>query len=236
MKIIFLIIISITFLLSSSDYILVEEYYANNLSSKEKFNNFSKIVADTKSKKLDITQNKTLKIYMVYPGNQISDYWRRSKISFEKRMQELGIKYELHDHFTKPDAEISKQAEILFEALREDTDYLIFTLDVDKHYKFISNILLRKKPKLILQNITTPLKSFRENQPFLYVGFDHDIGSKILADQYIKEVGKDGNYAVLYGTEGYISYMRGDTFINYLNKNSNLKMVDSYYTNVNKEK
>ena len=236
MKVLVLILIGITFLFSSNDYILVEDYYANNLSSKEKFNGFSKVVADIESKKLDITQNKTLKIYMVYPGDQISDYWRRSKISFEKRMQEMGIKYELYDHFSKPDVEISKQAEILFEALSEDTDYLIFTLDVDKHYKFISNILLRKKPKLILQNITTPLKSFRENQPFLYVGFDHEIGSKLLANQFMKEVGKDGNYAVLYGTKGYVSYMRGDSFINYLNKNSNLKLVDSYYTDVSKEK
>lgn len=235
MKTIFLLLFGITFLFSSEQYILVDDYY-NNTNSKSKFDKFSKLVSSENGEKVAITQKKPLKIYMVYPGNQISDYWRRSKVSFEKRMSELGIKYELHDFFTKPSIELSKQAQALFEALSSDTDYLIFTLDINKHFKFVSNIIYRKKPKLILQNITTPLKSLRENQPFLYVGFDHETGAKILADQYIKEIGKEGKYAVLYGSKGYVSYMRGERFISYLNNKTNLKMVDSYYTDFNKQK
>ena len=57
-----------------------------------------------------------------------------------------------------------------------------------------------------------------------------------MAKQYINEVGKKGKYAVLYGTKGYVSAMRGDTFISYMNKNTDLEMVDSYYTDFNKEK
>ncbi len=236
MKTLIFILMACSLLLSSDKYYLVDEYYKANPSGKPAFNAFSDLVSDIKIQKLKKKQSKPLKIYMVYPGDQISDYWRRSKDSFEKRMKEIGVEYELYDHFTKPSIEVSKQAKVLFEALSNDTDYLIFTLDVNKHYKFISNLLFRKKPKLLLQNITTPLKSFRQNQPFLYVGFDHATGSKVLAEQYIKEVGTNGNYAVLYGTKGYVSYMRGDTFIDHMSKNTNLKMVASYYTDFNKEK
>ena len=235
MKVIGYILFIPIVLLATNDYILVNEYYDSNKVEKSNFEKFSNIVSKN-GKQIEFKQKKPVKIYMVYPGEQVSDYWRRSKSSFEARLKELGIKYELKDHFSKPSIEMNKQAKALFEALNSDVDYLIFTLDVKKHLKFINTILNRKKPKLILQNITTPLKSLKNNQPFLYDGFDHAIGARILAKEYIKQIGKKGSYAVLYGTTGYVSYMRGDTFIDYLNKNSQLKMVDSYYTDFNKQK
>ena len=222
-------------LFAEDDYILADEYYKDNLQQQKAFKSFSRLVS-TDGKKLAAKQSKPIKIYMVYPGEQISDYWRRSKKSFEYRLKELGIKYELFDYFTKPSVEITKQAKALFKALSDDTDYLIFTLDAKKHFKFVSTVLHRQKPKLILQNITTPLKAFKNKQPFLYDGFDHATGSELLADEFINQVGKKGKFAVLYGPKGYVSYMRGDKFISYITNKTDLKMVESYYTDFNKEK
>lgn len=223
-------------LLSDNQYTLVDEYYSENKSQQTVFKKFSKIVS-SHGEKIDIKQQKPVKIYMIYPGNQVSDYWRRSKSSFEARLNEIGIKYELVDYFTKPGVvEIREQAEALYEALRNDIDYLVFTLDAKKHLKFVNTILNKGTPKLILQNITTPLKSLNTNQPFLYDGFDHSIGAKLIADEYIKQVGKNGNYAVLYGSSGYVSHMRGDMFIKEIEKSSDLQLVASYYTDFNKKK
>lgn len=236
MKKILLIILCIPYiLLSDSQYILVNEYYNEKESQQIFFKKFSEIVSGD-GEKIDIKQEKPIKIYMIYPGNQVSDYWRRSKSSFEARLKEIGVKYELVDYFTKPGIEISEQAKALYEALRNDIDYLVFTLDAKKHLKFVNTILNKGTPKLILQNITTPLKSLQANQPFLYDGFDHSTGAKLIADEYIKQIGTKGNYAVLYGSSGYVSYMRGDMFIKEIEKNSNLKLVDSYYTDFNKVK
>ena len=44
--------------------------------------------------------NKTIKISILYPGNQLSDYWRRSQESFELRMKELNISYEINPQFS----------------------------------------------------------------------------------------------------------------------------------------
>lgn len=233
MRIVTLLIILISFAFSSQ-YILVDKYYSDKIK-KEKYNKFLKTVQDDGTK-ITLKQDRPLKIYMVYPGNQVSDYWRRSKISFEARLKELGISYKLIDHFTKPSVEISKQAYSLLEALQNDTDYLIFTLDASKHLKLVSFILQQKKPKLILQNITTPLKQLEPQQPFLYDGFDHTIGAKYLADEYIRQVGKKGKYAVFYGSVGYVSSMRGDYFIEYISKKSDLELVQSYYIGFNKQK
>ncbi|WP_083568482.1 substrate-binding domain-containing protein [Arcobacter sp. LA11] len=218
---------------NSKDYYQIDEYIS--YSKQERISeNFIKIIQE-KSKAIT-KQNQKIKIVMVYPGNQISDYWRKSKLSFEKRMIELNINYELIDFFTKPAVEIKEQSKHLLKAFKQNADYLIFTLDAKKHTKFIERIISKKRTKLILQNITTPLKKWKNRQPFLYVGFDHSTGSKMLADYYIKETKAEGNYAVLYGSKGYVSFMRGVNFIDYISSKSNLKLIHEYYTDFNKQK
>ncbi|NVJ53861.1 MAG: substrate-binding domain-containing protein [Campylobacteraceae bacterium] len=232
---IFLLLFFITTSLSANnnEYYQVREYLKKN-NQEYIYKEFKQTVKD-KAHALT-KKNKRIKIVLVYPGNQISDYWRKSKVSFEKRLNELNIDYDLIEFFTKPAIEIKEQSKHLMEALKLEPDYLIFTLDTSKHKKFIERIISNKKIKLILQNITTPLKSWGEKQPFLYVGFDHYKGSKLLADYYIKETNKEGNYAVLYGSKGYVSFMRGNKFVDYVRNNSNLKLTDEYYTDLNKEK
>lgn len=236
LKIILIFTFLITHLMADkTKYWLVEEFEKNNPKQKILSHDFNNLVQNS-SVPLGVKQNKVIKIAIVYPGIQASDYWRRSKDSFAKRLNELNIQYELTDHFTKPAVAIKEQAKHLLKAINNDTDYLVFALDAFKHLRFVERILSKKKPKLILQNITTPVKIWGEKQPFLYVGFDHVIGSKLLADYYLQEVGKEGNYAVLYGSNGYVSSMRGDEFIHYMNQKSDLKLKESYYTNFNKEK
>lgn len=234
--IIFIIIGYLSILMAeSSKYYTVDEYL-NKYPTEVKISNTFKKIIKNPSLALQNTNQKILKIVMVYPGNQISDYWRRSKESFEKRLKELNISYVLMDFFTEPGHEIDVQAQQIRKALKHDTDYLIFTLDANKHSRFIERIMAYKSTKIILQNITTPLKKWSDKQAFLYVGFDHYIGSKMLADYYIKKSSNEGNYAVLYGTKGYVSFMRGKKFVHYLKQHSKLKLVAEYYTNMNKEK
>ena len=219
---------------NSSDYYQVDEFLKETNQEKISQNFVKSVHSD--SLPLGFTLNKKVKVMMVYPGDQVSDYWRKSKLSFEKRMLELNIDYKLTDYFTKPGIEINEQAKYLLEALKSGTDYLIFTLDAKKHARFIERIIANNKTKLILQNITTPLRKWGKKQAFIYVGFDHTIGSKYLADYYIKKTSSKGKYAVLYGTKGYVSFMRGTKFIEYVTKNSDLKLAHEYYTDFNKQK
>jgi len=234
LKSLFLLFILTTVAFSSDAKYYQYDEFITTFKQKNISDDFIKTIQE--DSKAIANSNKKIKIVMVYPGNQISDYWRKSKLSFEKRLNELNIQYELVDFFTKPAIEIKEQAKLLLKAIKNNTDYLIFTLDANKHAKFIERIVSKKKTKLILQNITTPLKKWKKRQPFLYVGFDHATGSKFLADYYMNETNKEGNYAVLYGSKGYVSYMRGTKFVEYVSKNSNLKLIHEYYTDFNKEK
>ncbi|RXK02319.1 sugar ABC transporter substrate-binding protein [Arcobacter sp. CECT 8989] len=232
-KILLLLFMLTTLNATNSEYYQVKEYLEKN-KQEYKYNEFKRTVKEN-AQALE-KKNKKIKVVLVYPANQISDYWRKSKISFEKRLKELNIDYELIEFFSKPAVEIKEQSKHLMKALKLNPDYLIFTLDANKHKKFIERIISKKKTKLILQNITTPIKAWGERQPFIYVGFDHYKGSKLLADYYIKQTNGKGNYAVLYGSKGYVSFMRGNKFIDYIRKNSELKVIHEYYTDVNKEK
>ncbi len=233
LKKLFIFVFSLNVLFAANqDYFGVQEYI--NFSNQQTISDdFIKIIQKD-SQKIK-KQNKKIRIVLVYPGKQLTDYWIKSKVSFEKRLNELGIKYELVMHSTKPHVEIKKQSKLLAQALRGNTDYLIFVLDANKHAKFIERIISKKTPKLILQNITTPLRKWEDRQPFLYVGFDHMIGSQMLADYYIKKTNGKGKYAVLYTSNGYIGYMRGTKFIDYVSKNSDLEVIHEYYTNTSKE-
>jgi autoinducer 2-binding protein LuxP len=220
----------------TSSYLTMQEFYRLHPEQLETAADFNALVRQKGEPTLNRAQKKAVQIAFIYPGNQVSDYWRRSIQSFTGRMDEIGIKYTVSEYFTKVN-EIRVQEKQLQEALSKDLDYLIYTLNVMKHRKLIERTLARGKPKLILQNITTPLRDWENNQPFLYVGFDHAAGStEYLAKHLIKKTGGKGKYAMLYHSQGYVSEMRGDTFIRYLKDNSSHRLVASYYTDGNRTK
>ncbi len=218
-----------------TDYILTQSFLDIHPEELEISKNFEEIVlADVRSNLEEIEGE--VKIAVIYPGLQASDYWSRSVASFTSRLDELEIKYDLLEYFTHAGTDIVIQENQIKEALENNPDYMIFTLDAKAHQRIIEQIINQKKTKLILQNITTPYRIWEGNQPLMYVGFDHQIGSELIADEYIKRFDGKGKYGVLYFTEGYVSEMRGDTFISYLNDNSEFELVESYYTDGNREK
>ncbi len=220
--------------LQLKDYWMVDEFFSEFPKQKKTFEKFNKRVQSNLPQK--INSNKTINISIVYPGLQVSDYWRRSVSSFSKRLDQKGIKYRIDSLYTKPGSEISLQLQQIRKSLDSNTDYLVFTLDALRHKNLIEQIMAQSRTKIILQNITTPLKVFGRQQPFMYVGFDHSIGSKMLAKKYIKVAGENSKYAILYGTKGYVSAVRGGTFQDVIANSTRMKLVASYYVDFNREK
>ena len=221
---------------AGGDYMTVREFNGIHPEQAGLAKKFTSLVQE-KGRPIDPEiQKRPVRIAFIYPGKQVSDYWRRSIESFKKRMDEIGMRYELFEHFSKPAVDYRMQEKQMRTALKEDPDYLVFTLDARKHRRVIERIITKGRPKLILQNITTPLHAWEGKQPFLYDGFDHATGSEILADYYLNRTKGEGSYAVLYHSQGYVSAMRGDTFIEYMKEHSKLTLAASYYTDGNRKK
>lgn len=174
---------------------------------------------------------KTVRIAVVHPAMQGSDFWNRAVCAMGARLSERGIRYEL-DLYESARNEVRKQISQLQQALADNPDYLLFHLDSVRHQAAIEQLLTLQKPKVILQNITTPVEGW-QTHPLLYSGFDHETGSRLLAEAFIDRVGTEGRYAVIYGPQGHVAQMRGEGFIKHIQTRSNLKLAGAYYTQAN---
>jgi autoinducer 2-binding protein LuxP len=180
---------------------------------------------------------KPVRIAVIYPGLQASDYWRRSVLSLQSRLREIGVPHEIDSHFTRPGSEIREQARLIAQALTQDPDYLVFTLDAFRHRVIVEQLISGGRPKVILQNITTPLRSWGKAQPFFYVGFDHTEGTRLLIDHILADRMPDlTDFAILYGPPGYVSSARGDSFRAALAERPEKNLVASYYVGFDREK
>ncbi|MDR9826123.1 autoinducer 2-binding periplasmic protein LuxP [Vibrio sp. FNV 38] len=185
---------------------------------------------------LKVEQSKPISISVVYPGQQVSDYWVRNISAFEQRLDELNIEYQINQVFTRPNIDLRQQSVSLLEALKNNSDYLIFTLDTTRHRKFIEHVLSQGETKVILQNITTPLRDWGQHQPFMYVGFDHIKGTQLLVEHFKQTFpNRDSQYSVVYFSEGYVSETRGTTFVEQMSNHDTYKLMSSYYTDASRD-
>lgn len=222
----------------NSGFYSLEEFLDENEEQRVLYADFVKLVQNPAIPVDPERMRSPVKIAMIYPGSERSDYWERSVSSFSARMDELNIPYEILEYFSRP-GNVDKiiQEQQIKEALQAKPDFLVFTLDIQHHRELIESIITLGRPKIILQNITTPLREWRGNQPFLYVGFSHREGSvKVLAPEFLKRVGNSGTYGMLYFSKGVVSEQRGDSIIRYLKDNSTLELVAAYYTDGQFEK
>ncbi|WP_239061006.1 substrate-binding domain-containing protein [Desulfovibrio sp. JC022] len=220
--------------LEAGEYYTLEEYIILHPGEKLLEESFNKLVKKNIVERLD--KQFSPKIAVVCPGKQISDYWRRSCRSLESRIKQYGIIPRIHRFFIKPTAPLGKQSAVFHKALETNPDYLIFTLDASRHQRMIESILVAGKPKVILQNITTPLKIWEGKQPFMYVGFDHAQGTQMLAKYFARKTGGHGKYAVFLPDPGHLNKERGGTFISYMDKYTSLKLAAVFRTGIDKEK
>ncbi len=200
--------------------------------------NFSSIVQDKGRRVEDGVQKRPVRISFATPLKQVSDYWRRSIQSFQGRMDEIGLSYEIKEFSTKVD-ENRKLKECVQSALKTDPDYLVLTPNARGDKAIISRLLARKRPAIIVQNATIPEEEWRENPPFMYVGFDHPTGAGLLATEFMLRMKdkKDIEYAMLYHVRGNpVSKLRGDTFNKIIGEHTDFKLVAEYYTGGVREK
>ncbi|MCO4757347.1 MAG: substrate-binding domain-containing protein [Oceanospirillaceae bacterium] len=234
-------IVLLTLMLSSlkiqaaEEYIRIDDYVSQHPEQRKVMDAFSEIVR-APAEPIAAVPDRPVRIAVIYPGLQASDYWRRSLISFEQRLRNIQLPYELKSFLSRPSVDTALQSQQLAEALKWQPDYLVFTLDIAPQSRMIERLIARGKPKLILQNVTTPLIRWQAHQPFLYVGFDHAQGTKLMSDWMLQQINHEGKYLMLYFSPGYVSQMRGDTFAREVAQHSGVTQVAAYYTDGDREK
>ncbi len=216
------------------EFMSLEKFRELHPLEKKKAHRFEEIVSRPVTRKLNYRPK--VKVGVIIPGKQISDYWRRSVSSFKSRLEEYGIELFMKTYFMNTGDDIRDQSKVFKHALMANPDYLVLTLDTIRHQRMVEPLLLKKKPKVILQNITTPLESWEGKQPFIYIGFDHAKGARMLARHFLKHPLKEGKYLALLPDPGYLYQTRGLELIKYMESNSaGIKPV-VYHTGISSSK
>jgi len=202
------------------------------LLSQPDIKNFNVIVQNKGQKIKKQNAIFPVKIAFATPLKQVSDYWRRSIDSFQGRMEEIGLEYVVKEFSTKAD-ENRKLSESIQAALKIDPDYLVVTLNDPGDKIIISRLLGNEKVKVIIQNTTIPDEDWKETPPLMYVGFDHTLGTRFIADEYINRFKEEKHieYAMLYFIKGsQVSKLRGDFFNEIMAEHTKFSLVAEYYT------
>lgn len=211
-----------------NDYWQHDEYYRLHPQQKPWLSELSDAVRQPAKPLADGIQAQPLRIAIVYPSLQASNYWPDSERALQQRLDQLGIRYHLEARYTEPNIQLIEQVGQIRELLDWKPDYLLYTLDSSRQQSIIERLILNADTRLILQNITTPLQSWGERQPHMYVGFDHAVGARLLAEHFNQRFPEGAAYGVLFRSQGLVSQLRGVTFIRSVAENHQL--LSSYYT------
>ena len=111
----------------ASEYYTIAEYEQLHPEQEALRKTFSEIVSKKGSRVTRAAGEKQIRIAVIYPGHQVSDYWRRSIVAFKARMDEIGLNYRINEFFTKPAVDYRIQEQMIRKSLDLNPDYLIFT-------------------------------------------------------------------------------------------------------------
>ncbi|QAR33914.1 ABC transporter substrate-binding protein [Geovibrio thiophilus] len=212
----------------------VSEYMLKHPEQAWKFDHFADIVRNPPVP-LKTVNSKPVKIAVVYPALQSSDYWRRSVKALEKRLADLNVSYTLQTYYSRPSGDTRLQVSQLAEAA-EKSDFIIVSADSAQMRKAVGRLLFEGKHKIIVQNLTTPLKEWEVRRPLLYTGFDHITGSEILADAIASVTENNSSYAVLNCSGGEVGWLRTKGFTERLAIHGQYVKKAEYITDFDKEK
>jgi autoinducer 2-binding protein LuxP len=181
------------------------------------------------------TFDKPLRIALMFPSLETSDAWARLNISTRKRLEELGVPFEITEFMIKPD-EHDRQGAQVEQVLAGNFDYVVIGPSEYQVQKSNISRLSESLPTLVMNVVNPFVDTYgTEKQPITHVGFDHTIGAEALCRWVIGETGGEGTFALVRYIPGLIDGQRSDHFADCVTKNSNMKLVGEFEANGDRE-
>lgn len=212
-----------------------ERYYwwYHQVQTDEVLANMQKIVAEP-AKAFESTANEPVKIAVIYPSQDVSDFWLRSYLAMEARFNEMGLKFEA-TQFASNMGDFLLQSTYSEQVAREDFEYVIFgPIELQAQQDDIKRLMDAGK-KVIVLNFDTPLQAWGDDQPMMYTTFSHLFGALNICNWIVENLGKEGTYAMIRGLPGGVDDQRSGGFRDCLAEKSNWKMAYEHYGDFKRE-
>lgn len=177
---------------------------------------------------------KPIKIAVIYPSQDVSDFWLRSYLSMEARFKEMGMPFNAVQYASNM-GDFLLQSTYAEQVAREDFEYVIFGPSELQAQQDDIKHLMDKGKKVIVLNYDTPIQAWGNKQPMMYTTFSHLFGALNICNWVVENLGTEGSYAMIRGIVGGIDDQRSGGFRDCLASKSNWKMVYQHYGEFQRE-
>lgn len=175
-----------------------------------------------------------VKIAVIYPSQDVSDFWLRAFLAMEARLNELGLPYEAVQYASgMGDHEL--QATYTEQVLNDDFEYVIFGPTELSLQQDNVKALMDGGKKVIVLNYDAVVQEWGDDQPMMYATFSHLFGALNVCNWVLENLGTEGTYAMIRGTPGSIDDQRSGGFRDCLAESSNWEMAYEHYGNFLRE-
>lgn len=175
-----------------------------------------------------------VKIAVIYPSQDVSDFWLRSYLAMEARLKELGLPFEA-TQFASNMGDFLLQSTYAEQVAEDDYEYVIFgPSEIFAQQDDIKKLMDAGK-KVIVLNYDTPIQEWGDDQPMLYTTFSHLFGALNICNWVVENLGTEGTYAMIRGIPGGIDDQRSGGFRDCLAENSNWTLAYEHYGDFQRE-
>lgn len=182
------------------------------LNSIETIDAFQKIVTAPASP-IATVNDKVINIALIYPGEDVSDFWIRNSTAFTERLKELGVTYTT-EIFSSRQIEHALQTLYVDKVLQQSDyfDYVIFgpsELDTQSHN--IQKLSASEDFKTFIWAFHTPMKDWK-NQPRAWFDFSSSVGAQQICEFLLDKFGNNVSYFMNRGIPGITDDQRSGEF------------------------
>ncbi len=202
-------------------------WWYHQVQTEEVLANMQSIVAEP-AVPLANAPAEPLKIAVIYPSQDVSDFWLRSYLAMEARFNEMGMPFEAVQ-FASEMGEHLLQSTYAEQVAREDFEYVVFGPSELQVQQDDIKKLMDAGKKVIVLNYDTPLQAWGDDQPLMYTTFSHLFGSKNICSWVLENLGTEGTYAMIRGFPGDIDNQRSGGFQECLEADSDWQLAYEHY-------
>lgn len=154
-----------------------------------------------------------IRIALIYPSADVSDFWVRNYTAMTRRLEELNIPF-VADQFSSRQIEHSLQTRYSHEVINSEKpyDFVIFgPSELDIQAENIQALSQSDKFKTFIWAFHTPNKTWK-HVPDAWFDFSSSMGAKVLCDYVVKDLGEDIYFALNRGIPGITDTQRSQDF------------------------
>ncbi|MEM6849210.1 MAG: substrate-binding domain-containing protein [Pseudomonadota bacterium] len=181
-------------------------------------------------------QDGPVRIALIYPSADVSDFWARNYLALTKRLEELGIEYDTTE-FASRQIEHSLQSTYANQVAQDADlyDFVIFgPSELATQADNISKLAGTDGINTFVWAFHTVLKDL-ENQPDAWFDFSSAAGALTMCDYMLGRLGNDVTYALNRGIPGITDNQRSGDFMECVAEKGNWDPVYEHYGEYQRE-